>query len=61
VDGGAVAQAGTNVTASISTGGGTLGGTTTIATDATGKASFTNRLLKKDFSRVSGVIVGRRI
>ncbi len=37
-----VAQAGVLVTASIQTGGGTLGGTATIATNSSGAASFAN-------------------
>ncbi|HTE47308.1 MAG TPA: Ig-like domain-containing protein [Gemmatimonadaceae bacterium] len=37
-----VSQAGTVVTATISSGGGTLGGTTTATTDASGAAAFTN-------------------
>jgi adhesin/invasin len=40
--GNAVSQAGVTVTASIATGGGTLGGTTTASTDAGGVATFTN-------------------
>jgi adhesin/invasin len=40
--GNAVAQAGVTVTATIATGGGTLSGTTGVATDAAGQASFTN-------------------
>ncbi len=40
--GNAVAQAGVNVTAAIATGGGALGGTLTVATTATGTATFTN-------------------
>jgi hypothetical protein len=44
-DGGAVAKAGTNVTASITGGGGTLAGTATVATDANGKATFTDLML----------------
>ena len=44
-DGNAIAQAGTNVTASITSGGGTLGGTSTAATDATGRASFTDLMI----------------
>lgn len=35
-------QSGVPVTVAISTGGGSLGGTLTVATDATGKATFTN-------------------
>jgi hypothetical protein len=38
----AVLQAGVNVTAAIATGGGTLGGTVTVATNASGVASFSN-------------------
>ncbi len=37
-----VAQAGVTVTAAIATGGGTLGGTTTATTNASGVATFTN-------------------
>jgi hypothetical protein len=37
-----VGQAGVNVTAAIATGGGTLGGTLTVPTDAEGVARFTN-------------------
>ena len=37
-----VAQAGVLVTASIQTGGGTLGGTATVATNSAGTATFTN-------------------
>jgi hypothetical protein len=37
-----VAQAGVLVTAAINEGGGTLGGTQTVPTDAAGKATFTN-------------------
>jgi uncharacterized protein YccT (UPF0319 family) len=37
-----VSQAGVSVTAAIATGGGTLGGTLTAATNASGVASFTN-------------------
>jgi hypothetical protein len=40
--GGAVSQAGVNVTVTIASGGGTLGGTTTVATNASGVATFTN-------------------
>jgi adhesin/invasin len=40
--GNAVAQAGVSVTAAIASGGGTLGGTTTRATDANGRATFTD-------------------
>ncbi len=40
-DGNAVAQAGVSVTAAIASGGGTLGGTTTVATNAAGQAVFT--------------------
>ncbi len=36
-----VAQAGVSVTAAIATGGGALGGTATVATDAAGQAAFT--------------------
>ncbi|HLL82900.1 MAG TPA: invasin domain 3-containing protein, partial [Longimicrobium sp.] len=42
VNGNAVAQAGVGVTAAIATGGGTLGGTATINTDASGTATFTD-------------------
>ncbi len=41
-DGNAVPQAGVSVTASIATGGGALGGTTTVSTDAAGQAVFTD-------------------
>src|SRR5213076_2252342 len=41
-DGNAVNQAGVTVTAAIATGGGTLGGTVTAATNGSGVASFTN-------------------
>ncbi|HEU5048754.1 MAG TPA: Ig-like domain-containing protein, partial [Gemmatimonadales bacterium] len=37
-----VALAGVEVVATISSGGGTLGGTTTVSTDAQGQATFTN-------------------
>jgi hypothetical protein len=37
-----VAESGVSVTATISSGGGTLGGTTTVTTDAEGRATFTN-------------------
>src|SRR5205823_10131697 len=37
-----VSQAGVTVTAAIATGGGTLGGTVTAATNGSGVASFTN-------------------
>jgi len=37
-----VSQAGVNITVAIATGGGTLGGTTTVATLANGIATFTN-------------------
>src|SRR5207249_8622811 len=37
-----VSQAGVTVTAAIATGGGTLGGTLTAATNGSGVASFTN-------------------
>src|SRR5207249_336463 len=40
--GNAVSQAGVTVTAAIATGGGTLGGTLTAATSASGVATFTN-------------------
>jgi adhesin/invasin len=40
--GNAVSQAGVNVTAAIASGGGTLGGTTTRATDGNGRATFTD-------------------
>ncbi|HYW09880.1 MAG TPA: cadherin-like domain-containing protein, partial [Longimicrobium sp.] len=40
--GNAVAQAGVSVTAAIASGAGTLGGTVTVTTDATGAATFTN-------------------
>src|SRR5205814_1950547 len=40
--GNAVSQAGVTVTAAIATGGGTLGGTFTAATSASGVATFTN-------------------
>ena len=40
--GNAVSQAGVVVTASIASGGGTLGGTTTATTNSTGAASFTD-------------------
>src|SRR5439155_813885 len=40
--GNAVSQAGVTVTAAIATGGGTLGGTVTAATNGSGVASFTN-------------------
>jgi hypothetical protein len=36
------AQAGVAITASISSGGGTLGGTVTVNTDASGRATFTD-------------------
>lgn len=38
----AVKQSGATVTAAIATGGGTLGGTTSVTTDANGVATFTN-------------------
>src|SRR5207253_3034471 len=41
-DGNAVNQAGVTVTAAIATGGGTLGGTVTAATNGSGIASFTD-------------------
>ena len=41
----AVLQAGVNVTAAIASGGGTLGGTVTVATNASGVASFTNLMI----------------
>src|SRR5206468_1993356 len=41
-DGNAVNQAGVTITAAIATGGGTLGGTVTAATNGSGVASFTN-------------------
>src|SRR5205814_4346273 len=41
-DGNAVNQAGVTVTAAIATGGGTLSGTVTAATNGSGVASFTN-------------------
>ena len=41
-DGNAVPQAGVPVTASIASGTGTLGGTATVATDAAGRAAFTD-------------------
>src|SRR5207248_1114800 len=41
-DGNAVNQAGVTVTAAIATGGGTLGGTVTAATNGSGVASFTD-------------------
>ena len=44
-DGNAVNQAGVTVTAAIATGGGTLGGTVTAATNGSGVASFTNLAL----------------
>jgi adhesin/invasin len=37
-----VAQSGTEVTVTIASGGGTLGGTTTLTTDGNGRATFTN-------------------
>src|SRR5207249_4648386 len=40
--GNAVSQAGVTVTAAIATGGGTLGGTLTVATNGSGVATFTN-------------------
>ncbi|MBV9772682.1 MAG: hypothetical protein JO040_01955, partial [Gemmatimonadetes bacterium] len=40
--GNAVSQAGVSVTAAIASGGGTLGGTATVSTDASGVATFTN-------------------
>ncbi|HEU4996224.1 MAG TPA: invasin domain 3-containing protein [Gemmatimonadaceae bacterium] len=40
--GNAVSQANVNVTATITAGAGTLGGTTTVQTDGTGLATFTN-------------------
>lgn len=40
--GNAVAQAGVSVTASVASGGGTLGGTVTVNTNASGVAAFTN-------------------
>src|SRR5438046_114757 len=40
--GNAVSEAGVTVTAAIATGGGTLGGTLTAATNGSGVASFTN-------------------
>lgn len=44
-DGDAFAQAGTAITASLTGGGGTLGGTTTATTDANGKATFTDLMI----------------
>jgi hypothetical protein len=41
-NGNAVSQSGVQIHAAIATGGGTLGGTTTVATNASGAASFTN-------------------
>src|SRR5207253_3815025 len=41
-DGNAVNQAGVTITAAIATGGGTLSGTLTAATNGSGVASFTN-------------------
>ncbi|MDT8439995.1 MAG: hypothetical protein RQ729_13410, partial [Wenzhouxiangellaceae bacterium] len=41
-NGNPVQSAGTNITAAIASGGGTLTGTTTVATDANGRATFTN-------------------
>src|SRR5439155_9598013 len=41
-DGNAVNQEGVTITAAIATGGGTLGGTLTAATNGSGVASFTN-------------------
>ncbi len=52
--GNAVAQAGVNVTAVIASGGGTLGGTATVATDASGLATFTNL-------SISGIVGGRTL
>jgi hypothetical protein len=40
-----VAQSGVLVTASIASGGGVLGGTTTVSTDASGRAVFTNLMI----------------
>jgi hypothetical protein len=40
--GNAISQSGISVTASIASGGGTLGGTTTVTTNSSGTASFTN-------------------
>ena len=40
--GNAVSQSGVQITAAIATGGGTLGGTTTASTNASGLATFTN-------------------
>ncbi len=40
--GNAVSQAGVSVTAAIASGGGTLGGTTSVSTDASGAATFTS-------------------
>jgi hypothetical protein len=45
VNGGAIAQSGVAVTATIAAGGGALGGTTTVPTDVNGVATFTNLLI----------------
>jgi hypothetical protein len=62
-----VAQSGVTVTATIATGGGALGGTTTATTDATGAATFTdlaitgtigNRTLRLSATGLSAVTSG---
>ncbi|NOT08548.1 MAG: hypothetical protein HOP28_10125, partial [Gemmatimonadales bacterium] len=61
--GNAVSSAGVNVTAGIATGGGTLGGTATVATDAAGIATFTNLAITgtagdRTLSFISGSLTG---
>ncbi len=65
--GDAVAQAGINLTAAIQSGGGTLAGTATVASDASGQATFSNlringmvgnRTLRFTSSGLSGVTSG---
>jgi hypothetical protein len=47
-DGGDLATPGVPVSAAIATGGGTLSGTTTVATDAQGRATFTDLVINGD-------------
>jgi len=47
-DGSPLATAGVQVSAAIATGGGTLTGTTTVATDAQGRATFTDLVINGD-------------
>ncbi len=57
--GNAVATAGVNVQASITQGGGTLGGTSTISTNAAGRATYTNLTISGSIgSRVLGFTAG---